>query len=431
MDSSLLAALTSVVCALAVGVALFYRRAFESTLALKLGAERRAVQFADEKAQAEAAQRAAELANRAKTQFFAAASHDLRQPLHALGLLAEALRGRSRDEAVVQLVDSINGSVDALERLFSALLDITRIDSGGVEVRAQHFHVGELFARLRLHFEPTAFEKGLRLAFRGGAHHAHADPLLVERILRNLVSNAIRYTDDGTVLVSCRRRGDRLRLQVWDSGVGIAASEQARIFEEFYRVDDGSALPQRDGLGRGLATVERLAELMGTPLGLRSEPGRGTVFTLELPPGRAARAEAPALSSAAAADPALGGRLVVVVEDAPAVRLGIEVLLKSWGAVVQSFDGVAACEAWSRQAAADAAPPALLIVDYRLERGRSGMEAIGALRARFGADVPAIGVTGSTSEHAAEAQAQPFRWLVKPVLPHRLKAMLALELGLR
>ena len=425
-----LAGVMAWVSALGVGLALAQRRSFESMLRRKLHAERRAAQLADEKAQAEAARRAAELANRAKTQFFAAASHDLRQPLHALGLLAEALRGRSRDEAVVQLVDSINGSVDALERLFSGLLDITRIDGGGVEVRAQDFHVGELFARLRLHFEPTAFEKGLRLAFRGGARHAHADPLLVERILRNLVSNAIRYTDDGTVLVSCRQRGDRLLLQVWDSGVGIAASEQARIFEEFYRVDGGSAPPQRDGLGLGLATVERLAGLMGTPLGLRSEPGRGTVFTLELPPGRAARAEAPARSSAAAADAALGGRLVVVVEDEPAVRLGIEVLLESWGAVVKSFDGVAACEAWSREAAHDATPPALLIVDYRLERGRSGIEAIAALRARFGADVPAIVVAGSMqSEHAAEAQ--HFRWLVKPVLPHKLKAILALELGLR
>jgi len=433
VDSSLLASLTIVVCALAVGVALFYRHAFASTLALKLGAERRAAQLAEEKAEAEAARRAAELASRARTQFFAAASHDLRQPLHALGLLAEALRGRSQDEAVVQLVDSINGSVDALEGLFSELLDITRIDAGGVEVRPQDFAVGELFGRLKLHFEPAAFEKGLRLAFRGGARQAHADPLLVDRILRNLVANAIRYTEDGSVLVGCRRRGGRLLLQVWDTGVGIAPAEQARVFEEFYQVSDGSApQPQREGRGLGLAIVERLAALMGAPLALCSQPGRGTVFTLELPPGRAARAEAPALSSAASGGLALGGRRIVVVEDEPAVRRGLEVLLESWGAAVQSFDGVAACTAWSREAAADAPPPALLIVDHRLEHGRSGIEAILALRQRFGAALPAIVVTGSTlPDHAAEAEAHGFHLLLKPVLPNRLKALIAVTLGLR
>ena len=428
-----LAVVMSLVCALTVGLALVYRRAFESTIRLKVRTERLAVQLAEEKTQAEAARRDAEVANRAKTQFFAAASHDLRQPLHALGLFAEALRGRSEDDEVVHLVDSINGSVDALEGLFSELLDITRIDSGGVQVRPQHFAVGELFARLKLHFEPTAFEKGLRLAFRGAAHHAHADPLLVDRILRNLVSNAIRYTDDGTVLVSCRRRGGRLLLQVWDTGVGIAAHEQQRVFEEFYQVNDGAAPAshERKGLGLGLATVERLASLMGAPLGLRSQPGRGSVFTLELSPGRAARPQAPALS-AAAAGLALGGRPIIVADDEPSVRLGLEVLLRSWGAAVRSFDSAAACEAWSREAPADAPPPALLIVDYRLERGRSGIEAIDALRRRFGAGVPAIVVTGSTlSDHAAEAEAHGFHLLVKPVLPGKLKAMIAFKLGLR
>ena len=155
---------------------------------------------------AEEARRAAEAANRAKTQFFAAASHDLRQPLHAVGLFAEALRQRSHDPEVASLVNSINESVDALEGLFGELLDITRIDTGGVDVNPAPVRMRELFARLRLHFEPIAFEKGLMLSFRGEPHVAHADPVLLERVLRNLVSNAIRYTDDGGVLVSCRLR---------------------------------------------------------------------------------------------------------------------------------------------------------------------------------------------------------------------------------
>ena len=168
---------------------------------------------------ADEARRAAEAANRAKTQFFAAASHDLRQPLHAMGLFAEALRQRSHDPEVASLVNSINESVDALEGLFGELLDITRIDTGGVDVNPAPLRMRELFARLRLHFEPIAFEKGLMLSFRGERHVALADPVLLERVLRNLVSNAIRYTDDGGVLVSCRLRqrpgGDKLLLQVW------------------------------------------------------------------------------------------------------------------------------------------------------------------------------------------------------------------------
>ncbi len=153
-----------------------------------------------------------------------------------MGLFAEALRARTHEPEVAQLVNSINESVDALEGLFSELLDITRIDSGGVEVHPDNFELAEIFRKVRLHFEPAAFEKGLALRIRGGQHVAFADPLLVERIVRNLLSNAIRYTSDGSVLVSCRRRGERLLLQVWDTGPGIGASERARVFEEFYQV---------------------------------------------------------------------------------------------------------------------------------------------------------------------------------------------------
>jgi signal transduction histidine kinase len=427
-----LAGIMGLLFGLTLALSMVYRRAFESAIRLKVRTEQLAGQLRIEKAQADVARREAEIANRAKTQFLAAASHDLRQPLHALGLFAEALRGRSQDDEVVHLVNSINSSVDALEGLFSELLDISRIDSGAVEVRAQHFDVGELFGRLRLHFEPTAFEKGLRLRFRGGAQHAHADPLLVERILRNLLANAIRYTDDGGVLVGCRRRGARLLLQVWDSGTGIPAAEQERIFEEFYQVPGEARIPphERKGLGLGLSIVKRLAALMQAPLGLCSAPGRGSVFTLEVPAGRATRPAAQAPSRSASAGLALGGRLLVVVDDEPAVRLGLEVLLESWGARVQVLEGAGACEAWL--AGAGIEPPALLIVDHRLESGRSGIEALHALRQRFGADVPAIVVTGSTSpEHEADAQAHDFHLLIKPVLPNKLKAMIAFKLGLR
>jgi signal transduction histidine kinase len=181
-----------------------YSSALGQAIALKSRTDELAHKLRTEKIVADEARRAAEAANRAKTQFFAAASHDLRQPLHAMGLFAEALRQRSHDPEVASLVNSINESVDALEGLFSELLDITRIDTGGVDVNPAPVRLRDVFQRLRLHFEPTAFEKGLMLSFHGEQHVAQADPVLLERVLRNLVSNAIRYSDDGGVLVSCQ-----------------------------------------------------------------------------------------------------------------------------------------------------------------------------------------------------------------------------------
>ena len=425
-----------------------YRQALQRAIDLKLQADALAAQLREQTGVAESARREAETANRAKTQFFTAASHDLRQPLHAMGLFAEALRQRVQPGAgatlganpgvdqpeVASLVNSINESVDALEGLFSELLDITRIDSGGIEVHAEHFEVGDILRKLRLHFEPSAFEKGLALRLRGGARFVHADPLLVERILRNLVSNAIRYTNDGSVLVSCRQRGDRVLLQVWDSGVGIGLAEQARIFDEFYQVPNTQRVSpdQRKGLGLGLAIVRRLAGLMNAALTVHSQPRRGTVFTLELPRGKAPRAPAAAVPGKVPVGITLSGRLIVIVEDEPAVRAGLEVLLQGWGAQVASFDSVAASRAWAQRSDPAQVRPDLLIVDYRLEDGCTGVDAISALRARFGAATPAILVTGSTmTGHEQDAQQHDFHLLIKPVVPNKLRAMIAFKLGVK
>jgi len=425
----------AVVMTVAMGMTMLlarnYRESFERIVGLKLRTEALAVQLRAEKAFADAARHEAEVANRAKTQFFAAASHDLRQPLHAMGLFAEALRARAHDPEVAQLVNSINESVDALEGLFSELLDITRIDSGGVEVHADNFALADIFRKVRLHFEPAAFEKGLDLRTRGAAHVAFADPLLVERIVRNLVSNAIRYTADGSVLLSCRRRGERLVLQVWDTGPGIGADERARIFEEFYQVPGTAvvSLEQKKGLGLGLAIVKRLCALMAAPLALSSEVGRGSVFTVELPRGSGARVAPRPIAAKGPIGITLAGRLIVVVEDEPAVREGLEVLLTGWGATIVSLASVAAASAWA--GAADAAvAPALVIADYRLEDGETGVAAIAAIRERFGQGVPAIVVTGSTmTGHEKEALEHDFHVLIKPVLPNKLRAMIAFKLA--
>jgi two-component system, sensor histidine kinase len=411
-----------------------YRQALQRAIDLKVQADELAIKLRVETLAADAARREAEIANRAKTQFFTAASHDLRQPLHAMGLFAEALRQRVHEPEVAQLVNSINESVDALEGLFSELLDITRIDSGGIDVHDQHFEVGDILRKLRLNFEPAAFEKGLALRLRGGHRVVFGDPLLVERILRNLVSNAIRYTNDGSVLVSCRQRGKRVLLQVWDSGPGIREAEQKKIFDEFYQVPHTGAVSpeQRKGLGLGLAIVKRLATLMKAPLAMRSEVGHGTVFTLELPVGKAPRASAQVLPGKGPVGITLAGRLIVVVEDEPAVRAGLEVLLKGWGAEIASFENVAESARWAQASDPGLVKPDLLIVDYRLEEGRTGVDAIHALRDRFGAHVPAILITGSTmTGHDKEAQAHDFHLLIKPVVPNRLRAMIAFKLGVK
>ena len=431
-----LAGVWCLMCLCTLGLGRAFRNMFGEMVSLRSHAQDLARKLHGEMKAAEAAQRDAETANRAKTQFFAAASHDLRQPLHALGLFAEALRSRSKDEEVAQLVNSINSSVDALEGLFSELLDITKIDTGGVDIEPEHFAMRDLFTRIRLHFEPTAFEKGLMLSFHGEQHFVYADPLVVERILRNLISNAIRYTEDGGVLVSCRRRGDQLLLQVWDTGIGIAEKEQGRIFEEFYQTQSNRPLEphHRKGLGLGLAIVKRLAGLMGTDLTLRSRVGHGTVFSCLLPIGRAPRLQPVSTGSKPALGVTLDRRHIVVVEDELAVMEGLQVLLKGWGATVSAFDSVRSVEAWlARTEGDDNAPrPDLIMVDYRLPEQRTGVDAIKMLRGRFGHDLPAILVTGSTmTQHEEEARQHNFHVLLKPVVPTKLRAMIAFKLGLR
>ncbi len=411
-----------------------YGSALGQAIALKARTDELAAQLRVEMAAAESARRAAEAASRAKTQFFAAASHDLRQPLHAMGLFAEALRQRSRDPEVAGLVNSINESVDALEGLFGELLDITRIDTGGVEVNPAPVRMRELFSRLRLHFEPTAFEKGLMLSFRGEQHVAQADPVLLERILRNLVSNAIRYSDDGGVLVSCRLRQGRLLVQVWDSGIGISDATLPRIFDEFYQVSSSRPLEphQRKGLGLGLAIVKRLAALMDAPLTVRSRVGHGTVFSLLVPVGKAPRSTDPVPGNGKAPlGLTLQGRLIVVVEDEAAVREGLVVVLQAWGASVLSFDTVAALQTWL--AGQPVTRPDLALVDFRLPENLTGIDALQALRSHWsGTPLPAIMITGSSlGGHEDQALTHDYHLLIKPVLPNKLRAMIAFKLGMR
>ncbi len=370
---------------------------------------------------ADAARREAEIANRSKTQFFAAASHDLRQPLHALGLFAAALADKVHDPEVQQVVHSINESVDALEGLFNELLDISKIDAGVIKANPVHFELAPLLERVRLDAQPEALERGLELRVARTRRFAFSDPVLVERILRNLVANALRYTWQGGIVVGARRRGTDLSLEVWDTGIGIEASEHDRIFEEFYQVGNPER-NSRKGLGLGLSIVRRLAGLLGSVVTVSSVRGRGSVFRLRIPLGRAPQGAPPQTDGAAPRPGDLSGRLVVVVEDETAVLRGMETLLAGWGAAVVACSSLA--EVADRARRLERAPD-LVIADYRLREGHIGTQAIASLRERFRAAIPAIIVSGSTTPaHHAEAQAIGAHLLLKPVMPAKLRALI-------
>ena len=411
-----------------------FRRSLLHTRDLQRQTDELLQQLRIEKSSADAACGAAEAANRAKSQFFVAASHDLRQPLHAMGLLAGALQRKELDAESAQLAGSINESVDALEGLFSQLLDITQLDSGVIEVQPQHSSVSELYRKLRLRFDPLAFEKGLALRFRGAWNHMWADPLLVERIVHNLVSNAIRYTRDGTVLIACRRRGDRLLLQVWDTGPGIDEFEQGRVFDEMYRVPDGlrAESPQRQGLGLGLSIVRRLADLIDAPVTLHSRSGHGSVFTLELPAGQAVSYPPPPAAHKAALGLTLRGRQIVLVEDDPDESRALESLLTGWGAEVVALNGAAACAAWTAANPSTRAAPDLLLVSHSMESAGGIFDAIVALREHFGQITPAIVLsTSALPIRDVQTRFSQVHLMLKPVVPIKLRALIAFKLGER
>ena len=414
------------------------RQGYARLQSFKHRSERLAAQLAAEKDIAEQARLDAEAATRARTQFFTAASHDLRQPLHALVLFTESLRLRNRDTTLEPTITSIGASVDALEALFDKLMDLTSIDSGAIVVDPKPFHMRELYARLRLHFEPQAFDKGLGLDFVGGRHAVWADPLLVERILRNLVSNAIRYTEDGGILVSCRTRSDRLLLQVWDTGIGIDPRLLPSIFDEFYQVTPPptpDAVP-RKGLGLGLAIVRRLAELLHAPLSVCSRPGHGTVFSLLLPSALSAAGEGAAGLAVGAVPvwsrPTLAGRHVVLVGaelDTSADSPGA--MLQAWGARVSAFHNTTAVLDWSTS---QPGVPDLVLIGHTPAHERSGVELVRALRLVFGAALPAVLLSDSRGDAQADAlaAAEPgIHLLARPVAPNRLRAMVNFKLSAR
>ena len=369
--------------------------------------------------QTQAAREQAEQANAAKTRFFAAASHDLRQPLHSLGLFASALDDEVVSTKARDMTRRIVDSVDLLGKRFDELLDLSRLDSGAVPVRLRNVDLQATFDRMARDFHPEAVARELRLRFMPTGQVVRTDDTLFERILSNLVSNALRYTKQGGVVVGARRRGERVLVEVWDTGVGVAPEQQQLIFEEFYQVDNPGR-DRRHGQGLGLAIVRRLAALLDIRLSMRSVPGRGTRFRLEVP-----RSDEPpdplASRPDATEERGLSGLRVLVVDDDPLVREGMAALLGQWRAQVRTC----ASARESLEALQSGFDAQLLIVDLRLGTAHDGIAVIDRLRASLDPDTPAILISGDTAaSDVARARASGIPWLTKPVPPAKLRSLI-------
>ena len=360
-----------------------------------------------------------QLANQAKSSFLAAASHDLRQPLHALGLFVAQLRSAVSENERLHIVERVDASIATMNELFNALLDISKLDAGALSAQRSDFPVAHLFRRIEATFAGTAREKGLSFRIAAGQAWVHTDFILLERILLNLVSNAVRYTSKGGVFVSCRKREGSVRIEVWDTGAGIPSDQHHKIFDEFYRLGTSQ---QGTGLGLGLAIVDRLCRLLGHRLELRSTVGRGSRFAITVPrvPAKDKDIESPGVPRVAL--DRFKGKLIVVVDDDPLVLDGMCGLLRTWGCNVVTVSGDD--DAIEDIIQAGRAPD-LIVSDYHLPDGQTGFQIIGKLRGAFGAEVPAFIISGDiSSAPLQEAREGGFHLLHKPVGPMTLRAML-------
>jgi Na+/proline symporter/signal transduction histidine kinase len=360
----------------------------------------------------------ADAANISKTKFLAAASHDILQPLNAARLYVTSLieRGGREDR---RLIDNIDASLEAVEEIFGALLDMSRLDTGALRPEFASFRVDELMRQIELEFAPLAATKGLDLIFVPCSLVVRSDRRLLRRLLQNLVSNAIKYTPEGRVLVGCRRRNDEVRIGVYDTGVGIPQSKWRDIFVEFHRLDQGAKIAR--GLGLGLSIVERVARVLGSKIELESESGRGSHFAITVPRSADAPMELPTREGARVDPGQLAGITALCIDNEPAVLDGMETLLRGWGCeVIKAPSLTVALNAVS----AGPRIPNGLLVDYHLDEG-NGIEAIIALRRRLG-DLPAILITADRSPDVREtARREGVQVLHKPLKPAALRALLA------
>lgn len=357
----------------------------------------------------------------AKSRFLAAASHDLRQPVQAVSLFVELMRPEmSLSEKGEEYFGKVKYALRTVSEMLGTLLDLSRLDASTIEPEIEVVSVNELFRELIREFAPLAERKGLALHVMPTRCHVASDPVLLGRILRNLMSNALRYTPSGKVLLGCRKRGNRVLIQVWDTGIGIAKQNQEAVFGEFFQVGNQHR-DREQGLGLGLSIVDRAARLLNAPLTLNSRIGKGSCFSLSLP-------VAPELSAAERARNAaraqsqpydLSGRCIVLVENEALIRNGLHELIENWGGLAISGGSFAEVSAalFAREGKVDA-----IVSDFGIAENESGLQVVAHLREQLGAQVPALIISGDTSPEARELiRASGLGLLVKPVRPWKLR----------
>jgi Na+/proline symporter/signal transduction histidine kinase len=388
----------------------------EATERLEQRVAERTRALSDAMAAQRVAQLAAETANQSKSRFVAGITHDLLQPLNAARLFASALRARpALDPEVAQLGERIDTALRAGEELIDDLLEISRLDTGAMRADVGSFRLADLFDTLRAQFAGVAAGRGLALRIHGLDLWLRSDPRLLRRVLQNLVSNALRYTHAGGVLLAARRRGGMVRIEVWDTGPGIPAEHQRAIFEEFQRLEHASPWGEK-GLGLGLSICERITRLLGHRLGLRSRVGRGSVFSVDVPIGVATTVAAPAASVDAGTLPRLR---ILCLDNDPDILDGMRALLERWGMTVCTATGVD--EALAR---VDGFGPQAILADYHLHDRIEGLDALDVLRARC--DVPGALITADASDAlAGDARRRGYPLLRKPVKPAALRALIS------
>lgn len=349
-----------------------------------------------------------------KTRFVASAAHDLRQPLHALGMFCATLEQRLQNTPEKPLVRNMMNAIESLEESFGSMLDISRLDAGVVQTAPQTFPIRDIFRRLYQHFGGDAEAHELALRFRATRRVVQSDPLLLERVLANLVQNALRYTKRGGVLVAARRHPNGTALEVWDTGLGIPAEKLQMIFREFYQIDN----PERDrgrGLGMGLAIVQRICSLLKHPLEVHSRFGRGTLFRIVVPTG-----DANALNATTEAEtlpPRKQGIIrVLLIDDDRAIRHATRELLVPMQVDVLTAASIAEATALAQNAQID-----MILSDWRLRGQETGIEAVRAVRALCGEGTPAVLITGDTSPELLKlAHESGLVVLHKPLQPRQL-----------
>jgi Na+/proline symporter/signal transduction histidine kinase len=363
----------------------------------------------------------ADEANISKTRFLAAASHDILQPLNAARLFATSLVERAAAESEhARLARNVDSSLDAVEEILSTLLDISRLDTGAMRPELSSFRLDDITSQLAREFAPVADEKGLRLTVAATSVTVRSDRRLLRRVLQNLVSNAIKYTPSGRVLVGVRRLKGRVRIEVWDTGLGIEPQQQKVVFREFKRLEQGAKVAP--GLGLGLSIVERIARVLDHPIRLRSRPGKGSTFAIEAPVVAAMPALKVASERGLAASPALAGLTVLAIDNEAAILEGMRTLLEGWGCAVLTASSQKDAEQVVRRRRTT---PDVLLADYHLDDA-DGLEAIVALRWKLGSPIPAALITADRSpELRAAAEEKRVTVLAKPIRPAALRALLA------